>query len=134
MIVADTSAVIALIDADDRHHVAVREIFEADPGGWVLPWAVLPEADYVLLTHVGAAVEQAFLLDLAEGNLRVEWGQDGDLRRAAALSRRYRSLGLGLVDTVVMAVSERLGAEAIATLDRRHFGAVAIRGRPALLP
>jgi predicted nucleic acid-binding protein len=134
VIVADTSAVIALIDADDRHHKAVREIFEADRGAWVMPWAVLPEADYLLRTHVSEAAEHAFVLDLAEGSLRVEWGQDGDLRRAAALSRRYRSLGLGLVDAVVMAVSERLGAEAIATLDRRHFGVVASRGRPALLP
>jgi len=33
-----------------------------------------------------------------------------------------------------MAVSERLGAEAIATLDLRHFGAVSIKGRPKLLP
>ncbi|MFI5402355.1 MAG: type II toxin-antitoxin system VapC family toxin [Planctomycetota bacterium] len=134
MIVADTSAVIALIDADDRHHRAVREIFEADRGAWVMPWAVLPEVDDLVLKHVGAAAEHAFVLDLAEGNLRVEWGEEGDLRRAAGLSRRYRSLGLGLVDAVVMAVSERLGAEAIATLDRRHFGVVAIRGRPALLP
>lgn len=134
MIVADTSAVVALVDADDRHHVAVREIFEADPRAWVMPWAVLPEADYLLLTHVGAHAEQAFLTDLSEGNLRVEWGGEADVRRAATLSRRYCSLGLGLVDGVVIAVSERLGAEAIATLDRRHFGAVSIRGRPALLP
>lgn len=134
MIVADTSALIALIDADDRHHVAVREIFEADPGAWVMPWAILPEVDYLVRTHVGPDAEHAFLLDLAEGRLRVEWGEEGDLRRAAGLSRRYRPLGLGLVDAVVMAVSERLGAQAIATLDRRHFGAVAIRGRPELLP
>ena len=40
----------------------------------------------------------------------------------------------GLVDGAVIAVAERLGAEAIATLDLRHFGAVAIRGRPRVLP
>lgn len=86
------------------------------------------------MTHVGAAAEQAFLGDLARGELRVEWGREADLDRAAALGRRHRSLRLGLVDAVVIAVAERLGAQAIATLDRRHFGAVAIRGRPDLLP
>ena len=30
MIVADTGAVVALIDADDRHHASLREVFEAD--------------------------------------------------------------------------------------------------------
>ncbi len=134
MIVADTSAIVALIDADDRHHPAVRELFDVDPARWVLPWAILPEVDYLVMTHLGAAAEQAFLRDLAQGDLRVEWGRESDLERAAALGRRYRSLGLGLVDAVVIAVSERLGAQAIATLDRRHFGAVAIRGRPDLLP
>jgi hypothetical protein len=38
------------------------------------------------------------------------------------------------VDAVVMAVAERLGADAIATLDRRHFGAVTLRGSPRLVP
>jgi hypothetical protein len=35
---------------------------------------------------------------------------------------------------VVAAVTERLEAEAIATLDLRHFGSIEIRGRPKLLP
>jgi hypothetical protein len=35
---------------------------------------------------------------------------------------------------VVIAVAERLGAEAIATLDLRHFAAVEIQGSPRLLP
>lgn len=134
MIVADTSAIVALIDADDRHHRAVRELFEPDPARWVLPWAVLPEVDYIVASHLGPEAEHAFLLDLALGDLRIEWGKESDLERVATLNRRHRALGLGLVDAAVIAVAERLGARAIATLDRRHFGAVAIRGRPELLP
>jgi predicted nucleic acid-binding protein len=38
------------------------------------------------------------------------------------------------VDAVVIAVAERLRAPAIATLDLKHFGTVAIKGRPRLLP
>jgi predicted nucleic acid-binding protein len=37
VIVADTGAVVALIDADDRHHASLRGAFEADPDAWVLP-------------------------------------------------------------------------------------------------
>ena len=134
MIVADTGALVALIDADDRHHESLREVFEADPNLWVLPWAVLPEVDYLLATHLGAHAEEAFLDDLATGGYSVEWGEEPDLVRANELCRKYRSSSLGLVDAVVMAVAERLHARAIATLDIRHFGAVRIRGEPRLLP
>ncbi|MGH7676164.1 MAG: hypothetical protein ACREMV_12915 [Gemmatimonadales bacterium] len=43
-------------------------------------------------------------------------------------------MAVGLVDGVVISVAERLGAAAIATLDLRHFGAVAIEGKPKLVP
>jgi hypothetical protein len=33
-----------------------------------------------------------------------------------------------------MAMAERLGAEAIATLDLRDFGAVELKGRPKVWP
>ncbi len=134
MIVADTGAVIALVDADDRHHEAVRALFDGDLGGWVIPWATLPEIDYLLSAHVGRKAQDAFLEDLADGAFSVEWGRPEDVVRAQALHQKYRALRLGLVDGVVIAVAERLHAKGIATLDLRHFGAIAIRGRPKLLP
>jgi len=134
MIVADTSAVVALIDADDKHHRSLRRLFEDQPEEWILPWAILPEVDYLLATHVGPKAEDAFLADVAGGAFTVEWGAEPDLKRARAISERHRSLRLGLVDAVVIAMVERLGAGSIATLDLRHFGAISIRGQPRLLP
>jgi uncharacterized protein len=134
LIVADTGALVALVDRDDRHHSVLRELYESDPDRWLLPWAVLPEVDYLLATHVGARAQQMFLSDLAQGVFRVEWGEEADLVRARELDARYRRLQLGLVDGVVISVAERRKAEAIATLDVRHFGAVAIRGEPRLVP
>jgi predicted nucleic acid-binding protein len=134
VIVADTGAIIALLDADDRHHRTLRKLFEADPHAWVLPWAILAEVDYLALSQLGLVVELAFLADLSAGAFAVEWGEETDLTRAHELARRHRALKLGLVDGVVMAVAERLEADAIATLDERHFSAVAIRGGPKLVP
>ena len=134
MIVADTGAVLALLDADDKHHHSLRSVFEASPGAWLLPWAILPEVDYLALTQLGPRTEQAFLEDLLSGAFTVEWGMERDLRRAYELNSRYRALKLGLVDTIVMAVAERRKAEAIATLDLRHFGAVRLQGQPRLIP
>ena len=134
MIVADTGAIVALIDADDDQHHTFRKLFEDDPEEWVLPWAILPEVDYLVMSHVGARAELAFLEDLAGGTYVIEGGQERDVERAHELCMRHRDLKLGLVDSSVIAVAERLKARAIATLDVRYFGAVAIRGRPKLLP
>lgn len=134
MIVADTGAIIALIDGDDRHHAAMAALFEDDPGAWVLPWAILPEVDYLLSTHVSEPAAAAFRDDLANGAFVVEWGTDNDLVRAQALCAQYQALRLGLVDAVVAAVAERLGAAAIATVDLRDFGALRIAGAPKLYP
>ena len=134
MIVADTGAIIALVDADDRHHAALRSLFEAKPEPWVLPWAILPEVDYLLATHVGVRAQRAFFGDIASGAFDVEWGAVADLRRAQELDARYDKFKLGLVDAVVIAVAERLGARAIATIDLKHFSAVTIRGKPLLIP
>jgi uncharacterized protein len=134
VIVADTGAILALVDADDRHHAALRRAFEQEPEAWVLPWSILPEVDYLLTTHVAPRAAERFLADLAEGAWRVEWGEPSDLRRAHDLCRQHRSLAIGLVDATVMAVAERRRARAIATLDVRHFGAVVLRTKPRLLP
>ncbi|MGH7269065.1 MAG: type II toxin-antitoxin system VapC family toxin [Polyangiaceae bacterium] len=134
MIIADTGAIVALVDADDQWHERVRTLFEADPDRWILPWAVLPEVDCLLGAHVGRGAQEAFHDDVADGVYVVEWGTIGDLARARELHRKYKALKLGLVDGVVVAVAERLRARAIATIDLRHFGALAIRGRPRLLP
>jgi len=134
VIVADTGAIVALIDADDQHHAKMVALFERDPAGWILPWAILPEVDYLLLRHVGDDAERAFVRDVADGAYIVEWNGEEDVERARELIEQYGSLKLGLVDALVMAVAERLRAAAIATLDLRDFAAVDIRGRPRLYP
>lgn len=134
MIIADTGAVYALIDSRDRNHRRLRKLFEDRPEDWVLPWAILPELDYLLGKRVGPKVEEEFLEDLAEGRFAVAWGDESDLAAARRICRRYEALRLGLVDGVVMAVAERLKAEAIATLDVRDFGSVALKGSPKLYP
>lgn len=134
MIVADTGAVIALLDRDDRHHLALREAFESSPDEWVLPWAILPEVDFVAQSQLGVDVARAFRRDVAEGAFLVAWDEGIDLPRAVALELSYADLSIGLVDAVVMAMAERLRARAIATLDLRDFGAVDMSGQPALWP
>jgi predicted nucleic acid-binding protein len=134
VIIADTGAVVALVDRKDRHHGVLRALFEAAPDEWLLPWAILPEVDYLLANHVGTRAQDAFLADLADGSFAVEWGREEDLDAAQRLARQHRALRIGLVDAVVMTLAARHRASAIATLDLRHFGAVKLPGTPKLLP
>lgn len=133
MIVADTGAIVALLDRRDRHHAALRALFVEDPDAWILPWAILPEVDYLASTRLGARVHELWLADLAAGVFAVKWGSDADLTAAHAIVQRHGGLKLGLVDAVVMAMAERLHAD-IATLDLRDFGAVPLKHAARLLP
>ena len=134
MIVADTSAMLALLDSRSAAHPILRRAFRSYRHEWILPWAILPELDHLVPRRLGGAVSLAFRADLAQNLYAVEWGGRADLQRALELDRAYRDLSLGLVDGVVMAVTERLEAWAIATLDVRDFGAVTLRGQPEIWP
>ena len=92
-----------------------------------MPVLVVTEVAYLLGTRVGAETEVRFLGDLAAGDLVPEHVAPADWLRIAELVAAYRDLPLGTVDASVVAVSERLGTNLIATLDRRHFSVV----RPA---
>ena len=134
MIVVDTGAVIALVDADEARHRRIVELFHESGSDWLIPWAVLPEVDHLVRRRLGSHVAEVFLDDVLAGHLNVEWGTTADLRRAAEIDATYADLQLGLVDSSVMATAERLGARAIVTLDERDFGSVELRGTPELWP
>jgi hypothetical protein len=134
MIVADTGAVLALIDRSDRHHTALVRLYQESPDRWILPWAILPEVDFLVGAHLGARAQHAFLADLREGAFTVAWGDEDVLSAAVALHVRHASFRLGLVDAVVIATATKIRASAIATLDLKHFGAITIPGAPKLFP
>lgn len=133
MIVADTGAILALLDHHEANHGLMRALYAQEPDAWILPWAILPEVDYLVARELGADAENAWLDDLARGAFTVDWGARGDLAAAHAIVTRYAALEHGLVDAIVMRMAERLKAD-IATFDLRHFGAVRLTHRPKLLP
>lgn len=133
-VVADTSAMLALVDSGQGDHRKMVELFRQMQDGWILPAATLPELDYLIHRSLGGAKQQIWMADLAAGVYQIEWHGRDHLRRAVLLNRKYQGLGLGYVDSMVMATAETLGASAIATLDLRHFGSVALKGNPRLLP
>lgn len=94
-------------------------VHDSDPGPHVVPAAVLGELGHFLTPRSSTR----FLGDLVAGTYEFDCG-DRDLFRAAAISKRYESMALGLVDAAVIACAIRRGGR-VVTLDRRHFDVVA---------
>lgn len=121
IVVADTGAVYALLDRDDRWHAPVREWWQRAGPRVVLPHSILPEVCWLVGRRLGATAEATFVRSLASGEWQLEALLSEDLATVAALVERYRDLPLGFVDATVLTIAARLQADAILTTDRRHF-------------
>jgi predicted nucleic acid-binding protein len=124
MIVLDTGVVVAALDRSERRHRACRDLLESATEPLVLPAPILPEIDYFIGGELGVTPMVSFLADIRNGAYRVEDLTTVDLDRVMELLRTYADLRVGFVDASVLTIAERLGAHRIATLDRRHFGAM----------
>jgi predicted nucleic acid-binding protein len=134
VIVADTSAVLALIDRGDRHHRRLKRLFEEGTERWILPSAILPEVDYLAKAHIGARAPGRVRIRSPRRRLRCGVGRRRTLADAAAIHMKYKNLRLGLVDAAVMATSVQLKAVCHCDAELNHFAAGAIPGSPKLFP
>ncbi len=84
----------------------------------------MAEVSYLVGTNLSAAAEVDFFKMLQSERFRVEPLLAQDIARVAELVERYADLPLGGTDASVVAAAERLGLDAVATLDHRHFNVV----------
>ncbi|MFF0311515.1 type II toxin-antitoxin system VapC family toxin [Streptosporangium sp. NPDC004379] len=106
------------------------------PRPLIVPYPVLTEVCYLLEREQGTRAEAAFLRSISAGQISLIPLTRADVDRMVELVEKYADFPLGAVDASVFAIAERLGADAIATLDRRHFAVVRPRSPIsfALLP
>ena len=91
-LVLDTGPVLALLNADDRHHKRCLRMVEAVREDLVVPAPVLVEIDYWVLKLLGRAAWETFVEDVAEGAYRLHHPNEDDLVRAAGLERARNHL------------------------------------------
>lgn len=120
----DTGVVYAMADQDDAWHARVRAYLEASNEILLVPVTVVPEASYLLSTHLSQAAERRLVDNLARGELKLEPLLAADLKRIGTILDDYEDLDVGFVDASVVAMAERLRLRRILTTDRRHFGAI----------
>jgi predicted nucleic acid-binding protein len=128
--IVDTGPLYAAADTDDHDHDRCRDALEQSDHRLVVPALVVAEATYLIGTRLGPRAEVRFLRALAD--LDVEAPGHDDWGRIAELVERYRNFPLGGTDASIVVLAERLDTDLVITLDRRHFGAIRPRHRPAL--
>lgn len=132
-LIADSGAIYALYDADDAYHHRVKEVIENETGIIFIPVVILAELDYLLREFLGTDAELSFLDDLFSGAYTLESLTMNDFLRCRELIAQYRNLDLGLADTSVMAIAERLNIYRILTVDERDFRAVRPKKRKSFI-
>jgi uncharacterized protein len=93
---------------------------------------VIGELDYWCQERLTLDAWLTFLEDVVGGAYRVVEPTQMDLERCHELQRTYADLKVGVVDTSVLAMVERLGETKLATLDHRHFATIRPRHVEAL--
>ena len=123
-VVLDTSAVVALVVADEPEHEQVLSwMLELDDDLVTTPLA-LAEIDHVVHRRGGPAVAARVWQDFESGAYQVRWWADA-LQETLKIARVEH--GIGLVDASLVALAERLRTDRIATLDHRHFRTLTLR-------
>ena len=117
----DTGFLFALLNETERQHHAVAQAFVQTPGPWLLPTPATTEVAYLLMKFLGPAALASYLESIPTSSLLLSAPNDEDYRRAAQLIRQYQDAPLDFVDSLVVALAERLNVTTILTLDRRHF-------------
>jgi uncharacterized protein len=132
--VVDAGPLYAAADADDVDHEVSLAVLSSPELRLLVPALVVAEAAYFVGRRLGPGAEASFLRGV--GTLDVEAPGPDDFGRMAELVEEYADFPLGGTDASIVALAERLGAEVVVTLDRRHFASVRPRHREAfeLLP
>jgi predicted nucleic acid-binding protein len=128
--VVDSGPLYAVTDTDDVDHERSLAVLQRADLQLVIPALVIAEVTYIVGRRLGPRAEARFLRGLAQ--VEVEAPLAEDWPRLAELVERYEDFPLGGTDASVVALAERLGAELVITLDRRHFAAVQPRHSAAL--
>lgn len=122
LVVVDSGPLLASINRADPDHAWSVESLVSTNHDLVVPALCIAEVSHLVRRRLGAHVEALFLRGLESFDVRVPSPEDWV--RMADLVEEYADLPLGGTDASVVALAERMNAQAILTLDRRHFTVV----------
>jgi uncharacterized protein len=124
-VAVDTGPLVALFDHSDADHQLARDFFFLQDFDGIVTTAVIAEVAYLLGFKPGPAVD--FLRWLTRAPFRIE-ELAPDLDRIIELMTEYADVPMDFADATLVAASERLRIQNVATLDA-HFDFYRLHGR-----
>ncbi len=115
VILVDTGLIAAYYSADDQYHAEARAFFERCTSKMLTTVACVTESMFLLAADW--RVQNEFLMAVSIGIFECEYLTASDFSRIAELNAKYADLPGDFADLALIAISERLDIEAIATLD-----------------
>ncbi|MFI7385132.1 PIN domain-containing protein [Streptomyces sp. NPDC049813] len=127
IVVADTSGLLAALDATHPEHGAANEAV-LTAGLLVMSPLLLAELDHVATRELGREAALSAIDDIRHwmrrGRVAAPEITEEHLGTAQSVRARYKSLNLDLTDAVNVALASDYDTDAILTLDRRDFRAI----------
>jgi predicted nucleic acid-binding protein len=111
----DASALVALLDPDERHHARCVATVKSLRGLLLTTWPAFTEAMYLLGRNKGWPAQSALWRLIQEGVLVV--AQQPASTRIANLMEQYRDLPMALADASLMDLAQERDATVIFSLD-----------------
>jgi predicted nucleic acid-binding protein len=124
VIVADTSGLLALFNAGEPRHAAVRELVADARETLVVSPYVVAELDYVVSTRIGVGPVLAVVRELCGPGYELAAMNAPLLADAAHVVETYADLNIGVTDASLVVLAAKYRTDRILTLDRRHFAAL----------
>ena len=130
--IADSGALVALLDPREEHHRWAREAFARQPAPWFTCEAVVSETFFLLHEPHARALEKL----LRHGHLRLGLNLAEELAHVLDLRAKYANVPMSLADACLVRMSETLPDPVVLTTDadfkayRRHSRQVV----PCLMP
>jgi len=121
-VIANTSGVIVLLDRNDKHHQAIKQIIIT--AQLFIPLTILPEVDYLATKYLGKVVSRAFLGEIIAGAFKHINLDSADIQDIAKTMTTYADIPIRFVDASILVLSDRHAISHILTLDHRHFSII----------
>lgn len=119
--IADTSGLLALFNAREPAHAAVRDVVAGLDQPLVVSPYVIAELDYLVATRLGVEAEAEVLVELSGGAYTLAHVDAALLAATLGVIRRYPDEGIGVADASIVVLADRQRTRSVLTLDRRHF-------------